>query len=680
LSAASAPPWLLKRYDVRFFVTVAFVALAYFASAKFGLLFAFSTAQVTAVWPPTGIAMAALGLFGYRIWPAISVAAFATNVTLDETALTAAAVAMGNTLGPLAAAWVLRRIGFDPTLARVRDALILMAVGALGMAMNAANGVANLALADMVAWHAYFDVWWVWWIGDVMGVVVAAPLILTWAANWRIEQVGWRVLEFVLLCAIMSVLALIVLLGVIDDHPHTVQYNYVLFLGVVWAAMRFGQRGTSVVVVLLVGFAVWGATHGRGPFTEGNLDRRLIDLELFVGAVAVTGLVLATVTAERERARTSLQHAHDELAAAESRLHTVVANAPLVIWSTDTRGRFTFIDGAVLTKVGLTRQQLFGRHYSAAAPDENVARALKAVLKGEAGQAIGDYAGLILETHMQPLHDARGELAGAIGVSIDVTERKHAELQEQRLAERMQHAQKLESLGVLAGGIAHDFNNLLTTIVGSADLALMRCGDDAVMRDDITQIQIAAYRAADLTRQMLAYAGKASFKVVPLNLSNAVQEMAQLLGASVSKKANLSYELPSDLPLIEADPAQISQVAMNLITNASDALGEGSGSIAVSTGVMDVDAQTLAGCVFDDGVEPGRFVYVEVSDTGAGMDSSIAMRMFEPFFSTKFVGRGLGLSAVRGIMRGHKGTLSVTSSPGHGTTVRALFPVSPCPP
>jgi CheY-like chemotaxis protein len=160
-----------------------------------------------------------------------------------------------------------------------------------------------------------------------------------------------------------------------------------------------------------------------------------------------------------------------------------------------------------------------------------------------------------------------------------------------------------------------------------------------------------------------------------VNLSKAVEEMARLLGASISKKADLSYQFAVDLPLIVADVAQVSQVAMNLITNASDALGECRGSIVVRPGVVEIDACTLADCVFDDGVAPGPFVYLEVSDTGSGMDTSIARRMFEPFFTTKFTGRGLGLAAVRGIMRGHKGALSVSSRLGHGTTVRALFPV-----
>jgi PAS domain S-box-containing protein len=666
---------MLERYDTRFFVAFAVVALAYFGAAKFGLLFAFSTAQVSAVWPPSGLAVAALALFGYRIWPAILIAAFAVNLTVSEGALTAAGIAAGNTLAPLAVVWTLRRAGFDPTLARLRDALALLGVGTLGMIISATNGVANLTVAGIVPWQSYCDVWWVWWMGDTMGILVLAPLVLSWAAKGHIELSASRLVELTLLCVCMVVAALIVLDGVLA-HPYAPQYKYVLFLGVVWAATRFGRRGTSVVVLWVVVFAVWGATHGRGPFINGNLDEQLIGLEFFAGAIAVTGLVLATVTGERERARTSLQETHDELAAAESRLRTVIANAPLVIWSIDKQGRYTFVDGAVLTKVGRTRDQLLGMHYSAFAPDAEVGRSMQRALNGEAGQVIGDYGGRVFETHMEPLRNEANEIAGAIGVAIDVTERMRDEVEKQRMSERMQHAQKLESLGVLAGGIAHDFNNLLTAIVGNADLALMHPTTDAEVRDHLGQIQTAAYRAADLTRQMLAYAGKGSFKLVPLNLSHAVEEMAQLLGVSVSKKANLRYQFPSDLPLIEADPAQVSQVAMNLITNASDALGEDSGTIAVSTGVVDVDAQTLAGCVFDDGVEPGRFVYVEVSDTGAGMEPSVAARMFDPFFTTKFTGRGLGLAAVRGIMRSHKGTLSVSSRPGEGTVMRALFPVS----
>jgi two-component system cell cycle sensor histidine kinase/response regulator CckA len=669
LRAATPPPWMLERYDARTCKVAAAVAFAYFCAAKFGLVVAFTHSGVTAVWPSTGVAIATLVLFGHRIWPAILIAAFAANVTHGLPVPASAGICLGNTAGPLAAAWLLGRSGFDPKLARVRDALALMVSGALGMILTATCGVASLALTAMIPWQDSFRVWWPWWTGDTAGVLVMAPLILSWAGKggkWRIDP---RLFEFALLCVGLVVLALVVL-----DDPSAAQYKYVLFLGVVWVAMRFGLRGTSTLVVLMVGLAVWGAEHGHEVFVARNFEARLIELQLFMGAIAVTGLVLATVVRERERARASLQQTHDELAAAESRLRTVITNAPLAIWSTDMDGRFTFVAGAVLAKMGMSSEQLIGSHYGEITDNERIHRAMRAALEGEACQFIVNYAGLILETHMEPLSAEADRSAGVIGVSIDVTERVQAELEKQRLAERMQHSQKLESLGVLAGGIAHDFNNLLTAIIGNTDLALMH-GADAVLRQHLGQIQLAASRAADLTRQMLAYAGKRPFKLVETNLSKTVEEMACLLGASISKKASLSYRFPPDLPPIDADPAQLSQVVMNLITNASDALGGAHGSIVVSTGIVDVDAQTLASCVFDEGLAPGRFVYFEVSDTGAGMDPATIVRMFDPFFTTKFAGRGLGLSAVRGIMRGHKGTLSVSSQPGHGTTMRALFPV-----
>jgi PAS domain S-box-containing protein len=286
--------------------------------------------------------------------------------------------------------------------------------------------------------------------------------------------------------------------------------------------------------------------------------------------------------------------------------------------------------------------------------------------------------GNIWELRAVPLYDDLGELRGAIEVARNITERKQAEEERRKLEEQMRHVQKLESLGVLAGGIAHDFNNLLMTVLGNAELALLELSPAAASRQNVQEIRRAAHRAAELCRQMLAYSGKGKFVVEKLNLSELVKEMAHMLEVSTSKKAILRYHFPENLPPVEADPTQLRQIIMNLITNASEAIGEESGIIRVSTGVLECDRAYLEGSYYlADNLAPGSYVFLEVTDTGNGMDAATREKIFDPFFTTKFTGRGLGLAAVLGIVRGHKGAIRVYSEPGKGSTFRILLPAVP---
>jgi two-component system cell cycle sensor histidine kinase/response regulator CckA len=262
----------------------------------------------------------------------------------------------------------------------------------------------------------------------------------------------------------------------------------------------------------------------------------------------------------------------------------------------------------------------------------------------------------------------------------DITPRKQAEeaLQRQqeeraRLQAQLQESQRLESLGVLAGGIAHDFNNLLMAILGNADLALDALSPASPVRHNLDEISRVSLQAADLCHQMLAYSGKGRFVVGHYELSEIVREMWQMLEVAASKRTTLHYTFGTDLPA-EMDATQIRQVMVNLVTNASEALGDQGGSISVSTGVMDCDRAYLAGSHVDDNLPEGKYVYLEVADSGSGIDAEAQRRIFDPFFTTKFTGRGLGLAAVLGIVRGHRGAIKVYSEVGQGTTFTVLLP------
>jgi two-component system cell cycle sensor histidine kinase/response regulator CckA len=263
-----------------------------------------------------------------------------------------------------------------------------------------------------------------------------------------------------------------------------------------------------------------------------------------------------------------------------------------------------------------------------------------------------------------------------VAILSDITEQLRGEKERARVDAQLQQAQKLESLGVLAGGIAHDFNNLLVGILGNASLAMLDLEPGALARESISQIEQAGQRAAELTRQLLAYAGKGRYVVEPTDATAVISDMTSLLRTAISRNASLQLDLTTSLPTIDVDVNQFRQVLMNLVTNASDALDGNPGLIRISTGRQEVSREYLAACAPGGDARLGTHTFVEVHDSGTGMDAITRQRMFEPFFSTKFTGRGLGLAATMGIMRSHHGAVRVESELGSGTTVRLLFPSS----
>lgn len=263
------------------------------------------------------------------------------------------------------------------------------------------------------------------------------------------------------------------------------------------------------------------------------------------------------------------------------------------------------------------------------------------------------------------------------GFITDITERKHAEKERRQIENKLVESAKLESLGVLAGGIAHDFNNLLTGILGNASLARQDLPPSSPGQPMLDQIEISARRAADLCKQMLAYSGRGRFVIQKLNLNTLIEDTTHLLQISISKNCVLRFNLALHLPAISADATQLRQIVMNLVINASEAIGNRSGVVALSTGVARVDEEYLRSFRPDASPAPGDYVFIEVSDNGCGMDATTLSRIFDPFYTTKFTGRGLGLAAVLGIIRGHKGGLKVYSEVGRGTTFKLFFPCVP---
>ncbi|MCB9700393.1 MAG: PAS domain S-box protein [Myxococcales bacterium] len=302
-------------------------------------------------------------------------------------------------------------------------------------------------------------------------------------------------------------------------------------------------------------------------------------------------------------------------------------------------------------------------------------------LRGEEVHNLRDPANVrgeirVFDTHKVPLRGSDGAIIGVLGVARDVTAREEAEARRLELERQVLHAQKLESLGVLAGGIAHDFNNLLTGIIGHLSLMEYELEPGAALSPHVEGAIEAASQAASLTQQMLAYSGRGRFVIEPVDLSRLIESMRRLIDVSASRSCRLELDLPGALPRVAGDPAQLRQIVMNLIINAAESTGAG-GRVAVRTGARRFDAEELARNRTGDRVPPGDYVFCEVADNGSGMSEAVLARIFDPFFSTKFTGRGLGLAAALGIVRGHGGALLVASALGEGSRFTVAFPPAP---
>jgi signal transduction histidine kinase len=560
------------------------LSAAYAAAAHLGTALAYTRAPVVAVWLPAGVAVATLLLSGWSYWPAVTIGSIVATMTTGGPLRVAPGVALGATLGVMAAYAILRnpRIGFRLDLSRVRDIFALLAAIVIAPVVSSTTGTATLWIFHRFPSGSAVQMWKTWGVGDFIGILLLCPLLLTWCTPMPVSRKPWYSPEAGILVAAISGLSW---LSFSSEIPLSILLAPVLL----WAALRFGQRGSSLALLIVSGIAIWNTYRGLGPFTSGLMETRLLALQVFIAVGSITLLFLSAATTERDVIQGALRQARDELE----------------------------------QKVA-----------------ERTAR----------------------------LGEANAQLAS------ELAERERAEAERRMLEAQMLQAQKLESLGLLAGGIAHDFNNILTAILGHADLALASLPPGSTLRSQIKEIRAASQRAAELAGQMLSYSGRVPFAMTSLDLTTLIREMPHLLEASVSKKARLIYRLEPSLPRVEADPTQLRQVVMNLIINASEAIGDVNGTIELSTrAIDDVAIQLPANGWLGDAPSAGSYVALEVADTGCGMDAGTRSRIFDPFFTTKFTGRGLGLATVLGIVRGHKGHIRVESETGRGTKFTILL-------
>jgi PAS domain S-box-containing protein len=480
---------------------------------------------------------------------------------------------------------------------------------------------------------------------------------------------------------------------------------------VVWPAVL---PALTVMPVVVVAIAL--------PYLDGKAMRRLIGISMAVAVlvislseyvppfttapfwviillrittvVAITLLALLLLEQFRSRLTEMLTHMHaaqQRLEAQNERLAVTLQSIGDGVMTTDAHGTILTLNHMMEHLTGWTQAEAVGKSFTDVlvlvdpAEHESHVNLLQRVFQnqlplasiGETLLRARDMTTRYVSGTAAALHNQAGVVVGVVLAFHDISEQKRAEEERVQWERQILETQKLESLGVLAGGIAHDFNNLLTCILGNASLVLDELAPSSPERDSIKQIEIAALRAAELTRQMLAYAGKGRFVIQSIDLNELIVEMAALLKASIAKHVALQFDLAAHLPPIEGDSTQIRQIVMNLITNAAEAIGEAQGSIRIKTQLQQFHEERTAGttAVVVDEPLSGDYIVLDVIDTGSGMDEATIARIFEPFFTTKFTGRGLGLAAVMGIIRGHHGHLQVTSEVGKGTIFSVFLPI-----
>ncbi|WP_224960859.1 CHASE domain-containing protein [Geomonas subterranea] len=401
------------------------------------------------------------------------------------------------------------------------------------------------------------------------------------------------------------------------------------------------------------------------------------------GGLVVSSL-LTVIAFMLRHAHSSAVRATQALRESQERYRKISEDSPAYICTYLPDGTLTYVNPALAKEARMSQAELAGRNlldfvipeYRPALQDS-----LAGLAPGQPPQT-GELAffapggGVIWHQWTnRGIFDAQGRLVEVQAVGQDITERKKAEEERARYEQQLLHAQKMESLGVLAGGIAHDFNNILMAIIGNVDLSLIKLPQDSPVAGNLKNIETAANRAAYLAKQMLAYSGKGIFLVEKADLNQLIEELRHVLETS-APKAQLKLDLSRPLPAVEADVNQMRQILMNLVANAAEAIGEQKGEITIRTGSVRLDQETLGNVILGGDMAEGNYVFLEVVDTGCGMEEEVLNKIFDPFFTTKFTGRGLGLAAVHGIIRGHKGGIRIYSEPGRGTTFKVLLPAT----
>jgi signal transduction histidine kinase len=508
---------------------------------------------------------------------------------------------------------------------------------------------------------------------------------------------------------ITGLVALLVALGLLQTrpgrrHPHAFAFAMVAGIGVMLQALALPTGGHAspyhlVMLFVILSLAVvipWGAWWSGLAFLLLLGEYVLATFALPQATPApsfVTNLLVLSATSvfavvgaglwSRLRRREFMQRAATMRAIRDAsenalRLRTVMANAPIVLFAMNREGIVTLNEGRGLERVRMMPDAILGRHFADVIREmsgqaEELLPRYEQALAGTPGSWTIEFGGAIFDVRMEPLTDAHGTQTGAIGLAVDVTDLVKAQEARRATERRLVESQRLESLGALAAGIAHDFNNVLVGVLGNASLMQTDLPADSPLAQYARDIEEAARHASDLTRQLLAYAGKGTLQVEKIDVNALLDQMQGLLLMSTGN-VRLRLDLGPDVRAVDADRTQLRQMVTNLVLNAAEAIGDAPGGTTLRTRLTWLSREDCDAMQHPPAA-PGAYVLLEVIDAGVGMDTETITKICNPFFSTKLAGRGLGLATVLGVVRAHQGGLSIRSAPGAGTTFGVFLPV-----
>jgi PAS domain S-box-containing protein len=660
-------PSMQPRAIARYVLEVVTLAAIFFASAKLGLLFAVGSEHVTLVWPPSGVAVAALYLFGVRLWPGLALGVLAVELTLGAPLVFTLATVIAAPLEGLTGVYLLRRVArFDAALERIRDVFTLSLGAMITGVVSAIVGVLGLCGSGMAPWSRYGTLWIKWWLADFMGMLLLGSLILAWASRPSLEAYRGRAMElgWLLLGAVTVTSA--VFGDWLHGVPRGVPLEYLVFPFIIWAGFRFGPRGATSVACLAVTLAVWGTAQGHGPFAGPDLEHGLFLLWCFIIVVAVQSLFLAAAVAEREQARNALQ-------SSERQLRLLIEKVPTLIAYVDEDLRYGFVNRAFGDWYGVSPAECQGKRMrevvderACAAYEPHLLRALEGEeVVTEVAVSSRDQETRHVSLACVPHLNERGRAQGVIQVITDVTERKQEAEALQRAKEAAEVTARVKSL--FLANMSHEIRTPINGMLGMSNL-LLDTELDTEQRDYVKTLRQCGDALLTLINDVLDFskieAGRLDLELVDFELEAAVHDVLDLVaenahGKGLELQAVVDPEVPG---WVAGDPGRFRQILSNLVGNAVKFTQAGEVRVHVR---LDEELQEDT---------PRTRLRVEVSDTGIGIAREARARLFEPFsqadasFTRRFGGTGLGLTIAKELAEQMGGAIGVDSEPGRGST------------
>lgn len=659
------------------FTRLSIVLAAYFLAGKIGLAIPFTSGNVSPVWPPAGIALAAMLVWGYGMWPAVMAGAFLVNFFSPIPHAASLGIALGNTGSALLAAWLVRKTpGFRAALPRLQDVLALVLLGGLSTTIAATVGVTTLNLTGVKPWSGFTSAWLIWFLGDAMGVIVVAPLVLSFSRLARLQFESR--LEFTGLAAAALGVAFLVFghrfgLGAADNV-----LVFLVFPFVIWAAIRFETAGSAVVSALIAAVAIWQTAIGLGPFVLPSRIRGATLLQVFLAVISVSGLALAAVIAEREAAQGALhlvqelarrrELAEQALRSSEQRLSGIVNSAMDGIITVDRFQRIVLFNTAAERIFGCAAADAIGRDLDHFIPPRfRDAHRRHIQSYGETGVTThsmrppGSLYGMRSDGEEFPIEatisqvESEGQKLYTV-ILRDVTLRRKAE-------EALIKSEKLASAGRLAATIAHEINNPLAAVTNLLYLARAAEHVPEAARQHLDLADTELQRVAHITKQTLGFYREQSAPI-RFDLAELLDNVLAMLQTRIETR-NLAVDRLYRTHLqVLGSQGEIRQVFSNVISNSIDALHPGGHLQIKVASSPDWRAPAIRG------------VRVTVADTGHGIAPENLARIFEPFFTTKKnTGTGLGLWVSRQIVDKHAGSIRLRSrtTPHPSGTVFSIF-------